>query len=284
MMFYEEKICAFFRKTWWETAKQHLSDSERLALYEAVFSFQFEDTPAAVDLPPMVAMLLDLIKPTLASDREKMLHRAEVARQNGAAGGRPKTNRDIQEVSKPSWLNENPVGYSGLPIYNIQDANAIANGNVCVQAPEINEDTHTKFSVCVEFFLQGVSDAVEEGKLFWNYYDARGWKTGDGQPVQNVLALARSWHPKDLLVAAAKRRAGFKSLFKILSNVDYSLFERLSGVEIDYATQTVFCAVRSQEDAVYMETRYIGDLSKWVKASDGRDAEWRLEYRIIEIK
>lgn len=41
-MITEDKTCAFFRRQWWDTAKAHLSDSERLTLYEAVFAFQFD--------------------------------------------------------------------------------------------------------------------------------------------------------------------------------------------------------------------------------------------------
>lgn len=279
----EDKTCAFFRHTWWKTAKTHLSDSERLTLYEAVFSYQFDGTPVREDLPPMVAMLFDLIKPTLTADREKMQRRAETARANGANGGRPKINKSIQEETYPSGLNENPVGYSGLPIYNIQIQDTNTRDNLCVQATEINkQDTHTKHLCCIEFFLMGVSDPVEEGRLFWNYYDARGWKTGDGQPVQNVLALARSWHPKDLLVAAAKRRAGFRSLFKLLTNDDFSLFERLIGCESENSTQTLFLAVKTKADAEYVENRYLGDFSKWVKTCDGRSAEWNMVYRVID--
>ena len=113
----EDKLCAFIRWSWYDTARNHLNDQERLRLYETILAYQFADEEPAADLPPMVAMLFDMIKPTLSADKQKMQHRREVAQQNGVLGGRPRGNKNTQEVSKPSWINENPVGYSGLPIY-----------------------------------------------------------------------------------------------------------------------------------------------------------------------
>lgn len=274
-----DKTCAFFRRQWWDTAKAHLNDSERLTLYESVFSFQFDGEVSTETLSPMVAMLFDLIRPTLAADREKMQRRAETARANGMAGGRPRVVSIDQNVTKPSGLNENPVGFFGLAntMSNMQDT--IANSNLCVQATEINEDRHTKFLVCIEFFLMGVADPVEEGQLFWNYYDARGWVAGDGQPIKNVLSLAKSWRPKNLLVAKAKKRLPFRSLFKLLEMPDFSLFERLLSCEVDGSTSSVFLFVKTKEDAEYLETRHIDLLSRWVKTCDGRDEKWGLVYR-----
>lgn len=279
----EDKQCAFVRWTWYETAKTHLNDEERLTLYETIFAYQFEDKDPGADLPPMVAMLFDIIRPTLTSDRDKMRHRREVAQQNGVLGGRPRTNKNLQEMSKPSWINENPVGYSGLPIYNIQDANTIAKDNVSVQGSEINtEDTQTKFLVTVEFFLMGVEDPIEEGRLFWSYYDARGWVTGDGQKIKNIVALAKTWHPKTLLAAAAKRRQPLRSLFKLLEMPDFSLFERLLAVEIDRSTSVVSLFVRTLEDAQYVDDRHRVCLSKWVKSADGRGENYVLDYHYPE--
>lgn len=275
----KDKICAFFRRSWWETARKHLNDSERLTLYETVFAYQFEDKEPD-NIPPMVAMLLDLIKPILNSDREKMQKRADTARANGMYGGRPKINNISQEVTKPSGLNENPAGFFGLPIYNIQDTNTSANNNVCVQGAEINtEDTHTKFLVVVEFFLQGVADPLDEAQTFWAYYDARGWVTGDGQKVKNIVALAKSWHPKNMTISVAKKRQPFKSLLKLLEMPDFSVFERLLGAEWDNPTRQIYLFVRTKADAVYLEERHINALSKWVKAADGRDENWQLNYR-----
>ena len=278
-MITEDKTCAFFRRQWWETAKAHLSDSERLRLYEAVFSFQFDGEVSTETLPPMVAMLFDLIKPTLTADREKMQRRAETARANGMAGGRPRVVSIDQNVTKPSGLNENPVGYFGLANTMFNNTNTIANSNLCVQATEINEDRHTKFLVCVEFFLMGVSDPVEEGQLFWSYYDARGWVAGDGQPIKNVLSLAKSWRPKNLLVATAKKRLPFRSLFKLVEMPDFSLFERLLSCEVDRSTSSVFLFVRTKADVEYLETRYLDLFGRWVKTCDGRDEKWGMVYR-----
>lgn len=37
-----------------------------------------------------------------------------------------------------------------------------------------------------------------DGKRFYNYYKARGWKFKNGDPVDDWKALLRSWEPKDM--------------------------------------------------------------------------------------
>lgn len=279
----DDKLCAFIRWSWYDTARNHLNDQERLRLYETILAYQFADEEPAADLPPMVAMLFDMIKPTLSADKQKMQHRREVAQQNGVLGGRPRGNKNTQEVSKPSWINENPVGYSGLPIYNIQIQDTNTRDNVSVQGSEIHtEDTQTKFLVSVEFFLMGVEDPIEEGKMFWSYYDARGWVTGDGQKVKNIIALAKTWHPKTLLAAAAKRRQPLRSLFKMLEMPDFSLLERITACEVDGSTSVVHLFVRTLEDAQYVDDRHRVCLSKWVKSADKRTEKWSLDYHYSE--
>lgn len=290
----EEKLCAFVRRSWFESARQHLNDVERLQLYESIFAYQFEDVEPT-DLAPMVSLLFSMIKGTLTTDRDRMKKRREIARANGMNGGRPKVYTNAQQETKPSWLNENQVGFSGLALYNSNTNMQISNNNVCPpltrddknsqgEKGDTNEDTHTKFLICLEFWEMGVLDAVEEGKKFWSYYEARGWVAGDGNPIKNVISLAKTWKPKDLTMAIAKKRAKMRTLFNFLEFDDFSLFERLLSCEIDNHTQTVLLFVKTKENAIYLEERHIGALSKWVKSSDGRSSDWRLEYSFANLQ
>lgn len=290
----EEKLCAFVRRSWFESARQHLNDAERLQLYESIFAYQFEEVEPS-DLAPMVSLLFSMIKGTLTTDRERMKKRREVARANGMNGGRPKVYTNAQQETKPSWLNENQAGFAGLALYNTNTNMQISKNNVCPpltradknsqgEKGDTNEDTHTKFLICLEFWEMGVSDAVEEGRKFWAYYDARGWVAGDGNPIKNVVSLAKTWKPKDLTMSIAKKRAKMRTLFNFLEFDDFSLFERLLSCEIDNHTQTVLLFVKTKENAVYLEERHIGALSKWVKSADGRSAEWRLEYSFANLQ
>lgn len=280
----DDKQCAFIRRAWYDSARQHLNDTERLKLYETICAFQFDGAQAADDLPPMVALMFDMIRPVLVSDTERMQRRREANRQNGMLGGRPKINESFQDVTKPSGSNGLPVGYFGLAISNT-NTNTNTNTNyVCPKDTQEDADTHTKFLIVLEFYLAGFDNPIEEGKMFWNYYEARGWIAGDGNPVKNRVALAKTWHPKSQLVALAKRRQPLRSLFNLLVSPDYSLFERISACEVDNSSQYIYLFVKTKKDAEYIETRYIETISRWVKTDPNRGDQWCLAYRCADVE
>lgn len=282
--------CAFIRRAWYDTAKQHLNDNERLILYETILDYQFENDKIKDGLPPMVALTFDIIRPVLEADKEKMQRRREANRQNGLLGGRPKINESFQEVTKPSGSNGFPVGYFGLANTNPNTNTNTNTNSVCPKDAQGNEneqegqsgDTHTKFFVIVEFYLSGFANPIEEAKLFWNYYEARGWVAGDGNPIKNIVALSKTWHPKAQLVADAKRRQPLRTFFNLLVSPDYSLFERIKAVEIDNTLNQVYLFVRTKDDAIYLEERYIETLSRWIKTEPGRNESWELVYRFVQ--
>lgn len=274
--------CAFIRQAWYETARKRMTEQERLQFYECCFELFFEGKKPSEDLPSVVGMLMDIAAPIIEQDKQKAERRRATAQANGMNGGRPRTivNKIGQEETKPSGLNGNPVGFFGLAntIYN--NTNTTTNNNVCVQATKV--DTDTKFLICVEFFLQGVENPIEEGKLFWNYYDARGWKTGDGQEIKNIVALARSWHPKSLSMKLAKGRAALKGFFEKIEYPDYSVFDKLTACRIFEEEKTIVIYCDTKENAQYLEERHINGLSKWVLDPEQGRQDWQLQYRFTE--
>lgn len=274
--------CAFIRQSWYDTARKHMNDAERLQFYEMCFDLEFTNNEPIESSSAIVQMLFDIARPIIEQDKEKAQRKRETARANGMNGGRPKQeiNNNTHQLTKPSGLNENPVGFFGLANTMYNNTNTTTNNNVCVQATEMNRDT--KFFVCVEFFLQGVENPIEEGKLFWNYYDARGWRTGDGQEIKNIIALSRSWHPKNLSMKLAKGRAELKGFFEKIEYPDYSVFDHVKGCRVFDQEKKVVIYVNKKDDAEYLEERHINSLSKWIKDPENRGEDWALEYSIAQ--
>ena len=117
------KYCALMRQTWFESARKHMSDLERLAFYEVCFEYEFTgEIPTAQSCKyPSVLMMFDMVKEDLKNDREKAERIAERNANNGKLGGRPpKVNSNLPNNGnprKPNETQENPVDNFGLPLH-----------------------------------------------------------------------------------------------------------------------------------------------------------------------
>ena len=117
------KMCALIRQTWYESARDHLTDLERLSFYEACFNFEFtgEIPTANTCRYSSVLLLFDMVKEDLRKDREKAENIAARARENGKYGGRPKKcNGELQDEETQSvsvGLENNPGGKSSSSLH-----------------------------------------------------------------------------------------------------------------------------------------------------------------------
>lgn len=127
------KMCALIRQTWYESARDHLTDLERLTFYEACFNFEFAgEIPTANTCKySSVLLLFDMVKEDLRKDREKAENIAARARENGQYGGRPRrNNKELQEEeTQPVSVGyeKNPGGCSSSSLhYNSLHSTTIA--------------------------------------------------------------------------------------------------------------------------------------------------------------
>lgn len=111
------------RQTWFESAQRHLTDMERLAFYEACFTYEFTG-----ELPTektckygSVLLMFDMVKNDLQNDREKAERIAERNAINGQKGGRPRkvyeTLQNDENPEKPKETQRNPAVFDGNPIH-----------------------------------------------------------------------------------------------------------------------------------------------------------------------
>lgn len=117
------KYCALIRQTWFESAKRHLTDLERLAFYEACFTYEFTGEIPTENTCKYGSVLLmfDMVKNDLKNDREKAERIAERNAINGAKGGRPRKDNETQQFiknpEKPNETQNNPEGTQSNPIH-----------------------------------------------------------------------------------------------------------------------------------------------------------------------
>lgn len=117
------KYCALIRQTWFESAKRHLTDLERLAFYEACFTYEFTGEIPTENTCKYGSVLLmfDMVKNDLKNDREKAERIAERNAINGAKGGRPRKDNETKQYNenpeKPKETQNNPEGTQRNPIH-----------------------------------------------------------------------------------------------------------------------------------------------------------------------
>lgn len=80
---------------------------------------------------------------------------------------------------------------SGMPIKK-EINKKINKKNMCLYTPTA-KDRQKLFEIF--FFELNTPDPGNEVRRFIDYYTARGWKLGDGNPVADVFATARTWTP-----------------------------------------------------------------------------------------
>ena len=269
----DNKICAFIRQTWYESAKKNLPPEDRLRFYEVCMEYEFYDTLPADDIPVSVRLLFDMVSNTIDEDKQRARARAERNRANGAKGGRPATHNQTQQ--NPN----NPNGFFGLAITNT-NTNTITKDNIlCLNRTE-NEDTHTFFRICLDFFSRGCRDAIAEGNLFWNYYAAKGWRTKDGSDIVDRIALARAWRCSDCSAFAMKRRSEYVAILQRTAATETSLLRDFVNIVQDTKCKKVILSLSTKESAQLIEDKYLEAVRDWIPtAKDGTPYQW--EYCII---
>ena len=260
------------RQTWFETARKNLKGEERLRFYEACLEYEFEDVEPADDLPFAARLLFDMVRADIDRDKERAKRKAEISRQNGSKGGRPK-------VTTPSNDEENPPGYVGLEktcIYTTIHNNTQQD---TVSVDDSDEDRHRFFEVLLNFFERGAALPMEEANTFWGYYESLGWKTKDGRDVVNKLALAKAWRLKEVSTPAIKRRKPFADLLHEVKPVEVDFIRDFVDMTKDPEKKTVILTMQTVESCMLLENRYISKAAIWFeKWAPG----YGLDYRALQ--
>lgn len=267
----EGKFCAMIRQTWYETAKKNLTPADRVRFYETCLEFEYYGNEPADDLPFAARLLFDMVRGDLEGDRIRAKERSERNRQNGLKGGRPKVTTD-------NTINENPqkpTGLYGKPIYN----NNIQNSTE--QNMSENEDAHTFFSVCLDFFERGCSKPVDEARTFWNYYESLGWKTKGGGEVVDRLALARAWRLQDCSKAAMRNRMAYVDLMRKCKPVETCLISDFVSCVRDGSSKSVVITMEEQSTCILLDHKYIPQVFKlWIPV-DETGQPFQLKYTAL---
>lgn len=284
------KICALIRQTWYEAARKNLRDAERLALYEACFNYQFYDkepTPENVPGAAVIA-LFDIIRPILDEDKQKARNIIERNRLNGKRGGRPPKDYSKQqnatESEKPKETQKNPAVNLGQQ-YTIYNNTTQQNTTYFSVYGDEKTKTQTKNLIVFLFFSYGAPNAIKEASKFWNYYEARGWKLPNGQEIQNLVALAKTWRIEGEDLQLRNSRKYYCKLLELLiedgDKFRFELVADFQSCKVQQDAEKIILTFYGQRMPDYLEQNCIDQIQIW--AAQNLPKGWALDYNIIPV-
>ena len=185
----------------WLESFEELTDEEAGRLAKHLFRYVNDLNPEAPD--KITKMCFIPIKQSLKRDLVKYEERADRARENGAKGGRPKTQKTQSVISEPK--KPDSVSVSVNDSVNVKDDG--------IKPPSLEE--------VISYFDENGYTKESATKMFEYYEESRKpsgrvWKDGRGNTVKNWKQKARSiWFKDDNL----KKNQQYD--FKNFENVEY---------------------------------------------------------------
>ncbi|MEE1070022.1 MAG: hypothetical protein U0K81_06070 [Paludibacteraceae bacterium] len=138
------------------------------------------------------------------------------------------------------------------PIYNNNNNNNNNNNKISLCEARASAREGERDTVFKIFFLKNFTDPHGEVQRFYDNYEAQGWRRGNGQEITDVLAVARTWEPKE------KEKRRFPEPFiEALREIDKGFAERgwdslpmlLDIEKIDFTADSVviYCGLQAYE-------------------------------------
>jgi hypothetical protein len=189
----------------WLESFEELTDEEAGRLAKHLFRYVNDLNPEAPD--KITKMCFIPIKQSLKRDLVKYEERADRARENGAKGGRPKTQKTQSVISEPKKPDSVSVSVS------VNDNVNVSSKDDGIKPPSLEE--------VISYFDENGYTKESATKMFEYYEESRKpsgrvWKDGRGNTVKNWKQKARSiWFKDDNL----KKNQQYD--FKNFENVEY---------------------------------------------------------------
>jgi len=189
----------------WLESFEELTDEEAGKLAKHLFRYVNDLNPEPPD--KITKMCFIPIKQSLKRDLVKYEERADRARENGAKGGRPKTQKTQSVISEPKKPDSVNVSVS------VNDNVSVSSKDDGMNPPSLEE--------VISYFDENGYTKESATKMFEYYEESRKprgrvWKDGRGNTVKNWKQKARSiWFKPDNL------KSNKEYDFKNFENVEY---------------------------------------------------------------
>lgn len=182
-----------FYRSFYEAIRRIRKDGDRAKAYDAICSYALYGTEPDMDkLPDAAAIAFDLIKPNLDASKRK----AESGKRGGSekqTGSKPEAN-EKQIASKPEASRNQEEAISEKEKEKENKKEKEIENKCYPPTPLRGGDTPTLEQV-TEFAK--MRKAPVDPKVFWDYYNAAGWRDSEGKPVYNWQQKFISWELRE---------------------------------------------------------------------------------------
>lgn len=172
-------------RSFWEPISG-LSDEQLGRLLRAIYAYQSGEEP---QLDGEIAMAFKFMRRQFELDGAKYRRKCENLINNTSSRNRDesvtKSEKESRNRDESGSENENE---------NENEREFVSLSRARVREAETDTDRE-KQKIFESFFIRGFADPIAETNRFWAHYAARGWKFGDGLPVEDKLAASQKWKP-----------------------------------------------------------------------------------------
>lgn len=237
---------AYFREEWLDKATQLLPNpADRALFYEMLMQRAFGRQVVQCNNPVVVAMYT-MAESAIAADIAKYDAKCERNRANA--------------LSKASRTQSHPVAASGSDGTQSQPSTSTStststNTSTNTNTTSISQDEQSRereiYSIYYTLFNRGALNVQEEFNLFWNYYEALGWRNNKGAQIVSKVSAASMWRMQGDTCLNIAERQSWARAFKtcaISSPLIWSAFKTLKVETIDETRRLhVYTSLTSQQ-------------------------------------
>jgi hypothetical protein len=221
---------AYFREEWLDKATQLLPNlADRAIFYEMLMQRAFGRQIAQCSNPVVVAMFT-MAESAIAADIEKYEAKCERNRANALA----KSNR-TQSL---------PVAASGCDCTQSQPSTSTSTStttttstNTSTNTTSISQDDQSQekeiYLIYYTLFNRGALNVQEEFNLFWNYYEALGWKNNKGAQIVSKVSAASMWRMQGEVCANLAERQSWARAFKNCAITSPLIFTSFNTLKVE---------------------------------------------------
>lgn len=237
---------AYFREEWLDKAIQLLPDpADRALFYEMLMQRAFGRQVVQCNNPVVVAMYT-MAESAIAADIAKYDAKCERNRANA--------------LSKSNRTRSQPLAASGSDCTQSQpstssNSNTSTSSNTNTSTTSISQDEQSRereiYSIYYTLFNRGALNVQEEFNLFWNYYEALGWKNNKGAQIVSKVSAASMWRMQGDTCLNIAERQSWARAFKtcaITSPLIWSAFKTLKVEKADEVRRLhIYTSLTSQQ-------------------------------------
>ena len=229
---------AYFREEWLDKAMQLLPNpADRALFYESLMARAFgRELPTCTN--PIVSAMYVMAESAIAADIAKYDAKCKRNRANALS----RTNR----------TQPHPIAASGSDCTQSQPS---TNSNTTTSTTSISQDEASRereiYSIYYTLFNRGALNVQEEFNLFWNYYEALGWRNNKGAQIVSKVSAASMWRMQGDTCLNMAERQSWARAFKtcaITSPLIWSAFKTLKVEKADEVRRlNIYTSLTSQQ-------------------------------------